>query len=509
MGQKQFNAVPLLFTTLLISICSIIYELIIGSLSSYLLGNSITQFSITIGLYLFAMGVGSYVSKYVSRNLFDAFTLVEITVGLLGSFSSILLFVCHIYTSIYPLVMYLLTLSIGLLVGIEIPMLVRIIEEHKQNIKSNIANLFTFDYIGGLIGSIAFPLLLLPQLGYVTTSFVVGLINLIAATIIVVRYREYLRYSKFFQGTLVVCFVTILGFTISGDYITYNLEEGLYRDRIVYTKQSLYQKIVLTKHKNDLRLFLDGNIQFSSADEYRYHEPLVHVPMAACPHAKDILLLGAGDGLAAKQLLKYPGVETITLVDLDDAVVSLAKEYTEICRLNDSAFFNPKVSIIIEDAFTYLQHPQKLYDVIIIDLPDPNNDALNKLYTTAFYRLIKNNLMPGGVMVTQSNSPYYTKNAFWCINKTLKEEFSCVVPYHVNVPSFGDWGFNMASERYIVPDNLKLPSNITYQYLNQSNYPSLFLFANDEKADMDKLEINTLFKPVLIGYYEKGIAVNS
>lgn len=505
MEQKPFNAAPLLFTTLLISICSIIYELIIGSLSSYLLGSSVTQFSITIGLYLFAMGIGSYLSKYLNRHLFDTFTLVEIAVGLLGSFSSILLFVCHIYTNIYPLVMYVMILSIGLLVGIEIPLLVRIIEANKQNIKSNIANLFAFDYLGGLVGSIAFPLLLLPKLGYVTTAFVTGLINLIAAAIIVFRYQDYLQYKTFFKNTLILCFIIVLGFTVYGDYMTRQLESGLYRDQIIYTRQSLYQKIVLTKHKDDLRLFLDGNIQFSSMDEYRYHEPLVHVPMSVFPEARHVLLLGAGDGLAVRQLLKYPGIQDILLIDLDEEMINLARTNPQIKKLNEQALDNNKVTVVIEDAFTYLQRANRKFDLIIIDLPDPNNGTLNKLYTTSFYRLVKQNLAPDGVMVTQSSSPYFTKNAFWCIHKTIHEEFSQVVPYHVYVPTFGDWGFNLATERKINISELRLPQGINYQYLNEDNFSSLFLFANDERVGLDKIELNTLFKPTLVGYYEGDI----
>lgn len=505
MEQKPFNAVPLLFTTLLISVCSIIYELIIGSLSSYLLGSSVTQFSITIGLYLFAMGIGSYISKYLYKHLFDTFALVEIVVGILGSFSSILLFVCHIYTNIYPLVMYVLILLIGLLVGVEIPLLVRIVEANKQNIKSNIANLFAFDYLGGLIGSIAFPLLLLPKLGYVTTAFVTGLINLVAAAIIVVRYQELLRHKVFFKNTLILCFLVVIGFTVFGDHITTQLESGLYRDQIIYTRQSLYQKIVVTKHKNDLRLFLDGNIQFSSTDEYRYHEPLVHVPMSVFPEAGSVLLLGAGDGLAVRQLLKYPSIKDIVLIDLDEDMINLAKTNPQINALNERALENNKVTVVIEDAFTYLQHSGRKFDLIIIDLPDPNNDTLNKLYTASFYRLVKQNLVANGVMVTQSSSPYFTKNAFWCIHKTIREEFAEVIPYHVYVPTFGDWGFNLATNQKINVDELKLPQDITYQYLNEDNFMSLFRFANDERTDLDKIELNTLFKPTLVGYYEGDI----
>lgn len=506
MERRPFSATPLLFATLLIAICSIVYELIIGGLSSYLLGNSITQFSITIGLYLFAMGIGSFVSKYIHKKLFDTLTLVEIAIGILGSFSSLLLFICHIYTQIYPLVMYVMTLSIGLLVGIEIPLLVRIIESHQQNIKSNIANLFALDYVGGLIGAIAFPLILLPQLGYVTVAFVTGIVNLIAASIIVFRYYEYLHYRLFFRNALICCFLLVLIFTVYGDKITHQIESGLYRDQIVYTKQSLYQKIVVTKHKDDLRLFLDGNVQFSSIDEYRYHEPLVHVPMAVCPDAHRILLLGAGDGLAAKQLLRYPQVALVTLVDLDEEVIDLAKKHPEISRINGASLMHPKVNIVIEDAYTYLQRSNEPFDVIIIDLPDPNNDALNKLYTTSFYRLVKQNLKEGGVMVTQSSSPYFTRNTFWCIHKTIKEEFRYVTPYHVYVPAFGDWGFNLAADFEIDIECLKLAPQINLQYLNETNFKSLFSFANDERADTSMIRINTLFKPVLVQYYESDIS---
>ena len=506
MDRRSFQATPLLFATLLIAICSIVYELIIGGLSSYLLGNSVTQFSITIGLYLFAMGIGSFASKYIHKKLFDTLTLVEITIGFLGSFSSLLLFICHIYTGIYPLVMYIMTLAIGLLVGIEIPLLVRIIESHQQNIKSNIANLFALDYIGGLIGAIAFPLLLLPKLGYVTVAFVTGIVNLIAASIIIFRYSEYLQHRLFFRNILVLSLLLVITFTIYGDKITNQIESGLYRDQIVYTKQSVYQKIVVTKHKDDLRLFLDGNVQFSSVDEYRYHEPLVHVPMAVCTNANRILLLGAGDGLAAKQLLKYPQITSLTLVDLDEEVLNLAKNHHEIKKLNYASLDHPKVHIVIEDAYTYLQKNNEPFDLIIIDLPDPNNDALNKLYTTSFYRLVKQNMKTDGAMVTQSSSPYFTRNTFWCIHKTIKEEFEHVVPYHVYVPAFGDWGFNLATNFEVDIENLKLPQQIDFQYLNETNFNSLFTFANDERADTSAIKINTLFKPVLVQYYEGDIS---
>ncbi len=192
--SKKFDARLLLITTLLISICSIIYELIISSISSYLQGDSITQFSITIGLYMSAMGVGSYISKYIKTNLFNKFIFIELSVGILGGFSSLILFLVNIYTSIYDLIMYVLIILIGIFVGLEIPILTRIIEKNESNVRKNLANIFTFDYIGGLIGTIAFPLILFPKLGFNTTTFLVGSINTIAAILIILKYKN--RWSK-------------------------------------------------------------------------------------------------------------------------------------------------------------------------------------------------------------------------------------------------------------------------------------------------------------------------
>lgn len=279
MKEEKFDARLLLVTTLLISICSMIYELIISSISSYLQGDSITQFSITIGLYMSAMGIGSYLSKYISKKLFNKFVFIEIGVGIIGGFSSLVLFLSNIYTSFYDLIMYALIILIGILVGLEIPILTRIIESNESNVRKNLANIFTFDYIGGLIGSIIFPLILFPKLGFIVTTFLIGTINIIVAILIIVKYKNYITEYRFIKSISFVCLGIILIFLFLGGLITDRIEKGLYRDDVILSKETKYQKIVMTKHKNDVRLFLDGNLQFSSIDEYRYHESLVHIPI--------------------------------------------------------------------------------------------------------------------------------------------------------------------------------------------------------------------------------------
>ena len=240
--NKKFDAKLLLITTLLISICSIIYELIISSISSYLQGDSITQFSITIGIYMSAMGIGSYLSKFIKEKLFDKFVLIEMSVGILGGFSSLILFLANIYTNIYSLIMYILILLIGILVGLEIPILTRIIEENQSDVRKNLANIFTFDYIGGLIGSIIFPLILFPKLGFITTTLLVGSINLIASLLIIFKYKNYVKKYKTVKLIALICFAVIILFLLTGGIIAKNIEEGLYRDDVILSKQTSYQK---------------------------------------------------------------------------------------------------------------------------------------------------------------------------------------------------------------------------------------------------------------------------
>ena len=498
---KKFDGRLLLITTLLISICSIIYELLISSISSYLQGDSILQFSITIGLYMSAMGIGSYISKYIKNNLVNKFIFIEMSIGILGGFSSFILFIVNIYTQIYVLIMYILIILIGIFVGLEIPILTRIIENNESNVRKNLANIFTFDYIGGLIGSIVFPILLFPKLGFVTTAFLVGLINIITAVIIVFKYKQFIEKIKIIKIISIIILIIMLTFLCTGNIITNKIEEGLYRDDVVLSKQTPYQKIVMTKHKDDLRLFLDGNLQFSSNDEYRYHEALVHVPMMYAKKHDRVLVLGGGDGLAVRELLKYNDIKEIVLVDIDKDMTDLCATDKQISKLNGNSLTNEKVKVINEDGYIYVRENQAKFEVIIIDFPDPNNESLNKLYTNVFYNYIKANLTEDGVMVCQSTSPYYAKKSFWCINKTIKSQFKNVIPYHLQVPSFGEWGFNVAFNT----ENERKELQVETKYLNSENINSMFNFGKDEIIDINSIEENNMFKPTLITYYNEEV----
>lgn len=489
----------LMLTTLIISGCSICYELIISAVSSYLIGDSTLQYSITIGLYMSAMGLGAYLSKYMKRNLFNWFVSVEIGVGLIGGISSLVLFLANLYLEQYQLVMYLEIITIGTFVGVEIPLLTRIIENDADNLRVTISSIFSFDYIGGLVGSIAFPLLLLPELGYFATAFLMGSMNILAAILIVFKYSAQIKRVVVFKVITIALFLGLLWGAVFSENISNHIEGGLYRDRVILSEQTRYQHIVLTRHKDDLRLFIDGNVQFSSVDEYRYHEALIHIPMAAAAKRERVLVLGGGDGMAARELLKYPEAH-ITLVDLDAEMTRLCSENKIITALNENSLQSDRLTIINADAYRYLEENEELFDVIVVDLPDPNNEALNKLYTNIFYRMCSNSLTEDGVMVVQSTSPYYATKAFWCINRTLESEGFYVKPYHLQVPAFGDWGFNLASKKQL---DGQYDLSVETKYLTNENISALFAFGKDE---MEKdVAINSLSRPQLIQYYSEAV----
>ncbi|MCX7710728.1 MAG: polyamine aminopropyltransferase [Clostridia bacterium] len=500
--ESPMNTKPLLFATFFIAICGIVYELIISSISSYLLGNSVKQFSITIGLYMSAMGLGSYISKYFKNRLFDCFCFIELGVGILGSLSAVILFYFYAYTNLYVLMMYLIVIVIGILVGLEIPILTRIIEENNNDLRLTLSNVFTFDYIGALVGSIAFPLVLFPHLGFIVTSFLIGAINIVIAGLVIYYYNGYVNRIKFVKLIFFLCSIIAIGGIFFGNSITASIENDLYRDQVVFSKQTQYQKIILTKHKDDLRMFLDGNIQFSSVDEYRYHEGLVHPIMSLAPKREKVLILGGGDGLALREVLKYNDVKDIVLCDIDKEIVDLCRTNPLIASLNNHSLDSSKLKVVNEDAYKFLENNQELFDVVIVDLPDPNNESLNKLYTNLFYRLLSNSLSRHGKMVVQSTSPFYASEAFWCVNKTIQSEGLIVKPYHLEVPSFGDWGFQLASK--IDFDIEKIRISVDSKYLSDEIIPSLFNFGKDEKTDMDSVKINSMSNPVLLLYYEKA-----
>ncbi len=497
--RLKSRGVILLLSVSIIAICAIVYELGIGSLSSYLLGNSIYQFSITIGLFMTAMGIGSYLSKYITRQLITAFIRVELVIGCIGGFSCPILFAAYSFKFFYVPTMWILIILIGTLIGLELPLLTRIFREY-TTLRIALANALTFDYLGGLIGSLAFPLLLLPLLGIFETSLVMGLANLavVIGNLILFR-REIQHFKRTVAAAVLVTMGLIVALVISNPVSRY-LEQRVYADRIILSKASKYQRIVVTRWKDDVRLYINGRLQFSAMDEYRYHEALIHPAASLIPSRTQVLVLGGGDGLAAREILKYNDVDDITVVDLDPMITELSSTDSTLRRLNQDALHNPKVKVINQDAQQFLQATDQRYNLIIIDLPDPTDESLVSLYSDTFYHLVKRRLAKDGLAVTQSSSPFFAHNAFWCIHQTIESAGLYATPYHVNVPSFGEWGFNLFGEWQIDPQKVRI--TVPTRFLSDESLAPLFVFNKD--IDEVETQINTLLTPILLFYHREG-----
>ncbi|HWS27724.1 MAG TPA: polyamine aminopropyltransferase [Xanthomonadales bacterium] len=487
----------LLFSVFVVASCGLAYELIAGALSSYLLGDSVMQFSTVIGCYLFAMGIGSWLSRYVERHLVARFVQVELIVGVLGGYSAAGLFFVFVWFSApFKLALYLAVFAIGVLVGLEIPLIMRILKRD-LSFKDVVSQVLTFDYLGALAVSILFPLLLVPHLGLVRSGLLFGLLNVLVALWALWLFRAQLHNAAWLRTQAFVSLAVLAGgFAAAGQFTTL-AEAHLYADEVVYTEATPYQRIVLTRWKDDLRLFLNNNLQFSSRDEYRYHEALVHPGLSTLPGARRVLVLGGGDGLAAREILKYPQVESVTVVDLDPAMTQLFSTAVPLRKLNADALLSPKVSVVNEDALQWLEENDDSFDFVVVDFPDPSNFAIGKLYSAAFYRLLEKHLAAGALAVIQSTSPLYARQSFWCVVSTLESVGFVTTPYHALVPSFGEWGFVLAGRRAY-----KAPAaySVDTRFLTPETTPALFQFPKD-MARVDA-EVNRLNNQVLVRYFE-------
>ena len=491
------NRTPILFlNVLVIAACGLIYELLAGTVASYVLGDSVTQFSLIIGLYLSALGVGAWLSRFLDRDLAARFVDVELAVALIGGLSAPMLFLGFSRLEWFRLFLFLVVFVIGVLVGLELPILMRILKEH-LDFKELVSRVLSFDYIGSLFAAVLFPMFLMPRLGLVRTSIVFGLLNAAVGLYGTWLLRPLLRGVMVLRIRAILVVIVLAIALWRANDLTALSEDELYADDIVYTTSSPYQRILVTNNAAGFQLFLNGNLQFSSADEYRYHEALVHPPMAAAGKAARVLILGGGDGLALREVLKYRDVAHVTLVDLDPKMTGLSEQFAPLARLNGNAFRDPRVHVVNEDAMIWIERVRDMYDVAIVDFPDPSSFSLGKLYSTRFYKLLRARLAPDGAVSVQSTSPLYARRSYWCIVRTMEAAGWNVRPYHTTVPSFGVWGFALASQRPFEP-----PSRVTVpaKFLDSSTLAAMFVFPRDMLPV--PVEINRLDNQMLVRYYE-------
>jgi spermidine synthase len=416
----------------------------------------------------------------------------------LGGFSAPLLFLTFSRVGYFYAVLYFVVFAIGVFVGLEIPLLLRILKDEIE-FKELVSRVLAFDYVGALVASILFPILFVPKLGLIRTSLIFGMLNagvalwgtwllrpLIKGRVVALRVKA-----------VIVIALLLIAF-VKANKITSMAEDEMFADEIVYTKDTPYQRIVITRGRAGFQLFLNGNLQFSSTDEYRYHEALVHPAMIVSNSPKRVLVLGGGDGLALREILKYPSVERVTLVDLDPEMTKLSNRFPLLARLNQQSFSDPRVQVINEDAFIWVEQTKEpLYDAAIVDFPDPNTFALGKLYTTRFYKLLRTRLTENAAVSVQSTSPMFARNSYWCIVRTLEAAGFVVRPYYTAVPSFGLWGFALArSTPFDVPRN----PMAGLKFLDDQTLAAMFTLSKDIEAV--PVEINRLDNQVLVRYYE-------
>lgn len=497
----------LYLNVLVIATCGLIYELLAGTLASYLLGDSVTQFSLVIGVYLSALGIGSWLSRYVDTGVARTFIEIEIAIALVGGLSAPILFIAFAQIAWFRILLFGMVLLIGILVGLELPLLMRILKEN-LDFRELVARVLTFDYIGALMASLLFPILLVPHLGLVRTSLLFGLLNAavgIWGTSLLRPLLSQRSVTGLRTRGFIVVGILVVGF-IKANSLTSLSEEVILQKPIVFTQHSPFQRIVVTKDKENFQLYLNGNLQFNSRDEYRYHEALVHPAISSRDQVHDVLVLGGGDGLAVREVLRYPSVKTVTLVDLDPAMTSLAEKFPPLKELNQDSLNDERVTVINQDAFVWATEQQKTFDVAIIDFPDPSSYSVGKLYTTRFFQMLQKVLNDDAVITVQCTSPLVAPQSYWCILNTLSASGFLVQPYQTSVPTFGVWGFAYArntgtdvsdtrpwQSRRALPDGLR--------YLDQSTMQTLFQMPADI-APVD-VKINRLNDQVLVRYYEQ------
>jgi spermidine synthase len=480
--------------------CGIIYELALLTLSTSLNGGGIIATSLIVAGYIAALGAGALLVKPLLHWAAIAFVAVEALLAIVGGLSAAALYVMFSFVGGSLLMLALGTALIGALVGAEVPLLMTLLQRGRvagaTDTGRTLANLNAADYLGALIGGLVWPFVLLPHLGMIRGAAATGIINLLAAAVVsifLLRRVVSTRQLITALGALGLALALLATLLVRAQDIETTSRQRLYADPIIACRQSAYQEIVVTRRGNDMRLYLDGGLQFSTRDEYRYTESLVYPALGA--GARSVLVLGGGDGLAARELLRTPGVDKIVQVELDPAVIELARSTMRYA--NGGSLDNPRVHVVTADAMKWLRETKSpSFDAIIVDLPDPDTPVLGRLYSTEFYALVSRALAPGGLMVVQSGSPYSTPIAFWRTISTITAAGYAVTPYHVYVPTFGDWGFALARRGDKAPQPALPRDAPPLRFLNPSVLDAATVFAPDVQPR--PLEPSTLEHPRVV-----------
>lgn len=478
--RGEVRPAALFALVLVIATAGLVYELAMAAVASYLLGDSVTQFSLVIGVYLSALGLGAYLSRFIVSHLPLRFVDIELSAALIGGFSVPGLLLAFATVGAFSPLLYATVGLVGTLVGLELPLLIRVLE-HRLSFRELIARAFTFDYIGSLLGSLAFSFFLVPRLGLPLASLFCGLLNAGAALastwlLAALSPDDAPRLRRARGRAVAVVALLVLGMLFH-DRLLALADQATLPGKVIFAEQTRHQRIVLTESADNLRLFLNGHLQFASRDEHRYHEALVHPALAAAGSRRLAFIGGGGDGLAAREMLRWPDVERIVLVDLDPGVTELARRHPALRALNQGSLDAPRVEVENDDAMAYLRGTSERYDVIVLDFPDPNNYSVGKLFSVELYRSVYERLSEHGTLAIQATSPLYAPNAYATILASVRAAGFEARPYRVFLPSFGEWGFVLAAKGRSPEPNAQLLPKL--RYLDVETLEQLFVFPPD------------------------------
>lgn len=550
--RARFARLVLAVSMLVMGACGIIYEYTLGVLGNNLMGSSHEQLFVIIGLMLFAMGLGAMLQQQLVDGLIDRFLWIELLLGLLGGTSTIVIYTSFVFTDSYQLIMYAFALSIGVLIGCEIPLLIRINTEYTDSLRGNLSTILSMDYVGSLAGALLFTYVLLTRVSVERISLLLGCVNTLLAIGGLIYFWPVVGRRRLLA---VSCAGVLVGLAValsqSASWMA-QLEQRCFEDPIIYSETSRYQHVVLTQShaKDRTRLYIDGNLQFSSEDESIYHEMLVHVPMTLAASREHVLILGGGDGLALREVLKYPDVDEVTLVDIDPAVIRMASSQPDLLEINQAAFHDARVHVAVPDGIqpteetTTIQcrthrHPlvdqthydlaevtvftvdadlfvrdvDEAYDVILVDFPDPRSVELAKLYSVEFYRSLSRRLKPGGMCSIQSTNPFRGRAVFRCIGRTLQTAGLQSLPYHDHVPSFGEWSWHLAWTGDLTSDEMRTRISrmreleVETSYLTPEAVSAAFVFGLSDEPD-EPILASSRMRPVVMHYYAESLARN-
>ncbi len=532
--------------------CGLIYEYLLSHYAGRVLGIMESTIYTMIGLMIVAMGLGAFAARKI-HCAYNGFIWLELMIALLGTSAILIIGGAIAFTQLIPQLLaetfnlppdvlprggifktlsyialkspYFFGFALGFLIGMEIPLIARVRELiHKKHLKNNLGTMYGADYVGAGIGAAIWVTCLLSmnisQASALTASF-----NLLAGGLFMYRFWPELTWRKTLVGLHGILALIIVVIFFQGNAWLNQMSNMLYLDKVVYSDKTRYQQLTFTQrnisqHNTAItNFYLNGRLQFSSSDEFIYHDYLVAPVLAGSARQDNILIIGGGDGLALRDVLRWQPKE-VTLVDLDKQLMQIFKNPTSVLDdftakqvklLTQNSLNDERVNLIYADAFlaidTFIENNQH-FDAIIVDLPDPSHPDLNKLYSVNFYARLKLLLAGDGLIGIQSTSPYHAQDAFISVAKTLATAgFPSVEQYHDNVPSFGEWGWTIASKMGEKPSTRlsKLDSlPISGGWLTNDLLNAAFIFPDNFYQNADTVPVNYLGSNVIYQLHQQA-----